>query len=133
MGRALDPISEGGVYFFMIFKNGSVLLDDYTFLKTDVKVSNKKIAEIGDNLGGDEIVDLKGNYLLPGFIEEHFHGANGAAVLDCKKESFLKLSDFFCAIFGYKTAFTEIDKTSFIDFAFLIFRALSVRSIYSGL
>lgn len=80
--------------FFMILKNGTVLLDDYTFLKTDVKVSGGKIAEIGKNLGGDEIVDLKGNYLLPGFIEEHFHGANGAAVLDCKKESFLKLSDF---------------------------------------
>ena len=78
----------------MIFKNGTVLLDDYSFLKTDVKIIGGKIAEIGDNLTGDETFDLKGNYILPGFIEEHFHGANGAAVLDCKKESFLKLSDF---------------------------------------
>ncbi len=35
----------------------------------------------------DEVVDLKGNYLLPGFIDQHVHGYNGFDVMDCSVDS----------------------------------------------
>lgn len=81
----------------MIFKNGTVLLDDFSFLKTDIRIENGKIAEIGDGLSGTETKDIDGLYLLPGLIEEHFHGANGYGVLGATAEDFLKIAEFEAA------------------------------------
>lgn len=78
----------------MIFKNGTVLLDNFKFLKTDIRIENGKIAEIGENLSGDEIKDIEGLYLLPGLIDEHFHGANGHGVLNATAEDFVKIAEF---------------------------------------
>ena len=78
----------------MILKNGKVLLDDFSFAKVDVRIENGRIAEIGENLSGDEVKDINGLMLLPGLIDEHFHGANGYGTLDCKTESFVKIAEF---------------------------------------
>ena len=78
----------------MIFKNGKVLLDDFRFAKVDVRIENGKIAEIGENLLGDEIKDIEGLLFLPGLIDEHFHGANGYGVLGATAEDFLKIAEF---------------------------------------
>ncbi len=78
----------------MILKNGKVLLDDFSFAKVDVRIENGRIAEIGENLSGDEVKDINGLMLLPGLIDEHFHGANGYGTLDCKAESFVKIAEF---------------------------------------
>ena len=78
----------------MIFKNGKVLLDDFRFAKVDVRIENGRIAEIGENLSGDEIKDIEGLLFLPGLIDEHFHGANGYGVLGATAEDFLKIAEF---------------------------------------
>ena len=40
----------------------------------DIKVENGKITEISKNpIKGDEIIDIKDNYILPGFIDPHVH------------------------------------------------------------
>ncbi len=41
--------------------------------EVDVAIENGKIKEIGRDLAGDEIIDGKGNLLLPGFIDAHCH------------------------------------------------------------
>ena len=78
----------------MIFKNGKVLLNDFSFAKVDIRIEDGKIAEIGENLSGYEVKDISGLMLLPGLIDEHFHGANGYDVLDCKTENFVKIAEF---------------------------------------
>lgn len=60
----------------MILKNADVFYNK-GFHKLDVLVKDGKIIEIGENLSGDEILDLKGKMLLPGFVDLHSHGREG--------------------------------------------------------
>lgn len=78
----------------MVFRNGKVLCDDFRFRDVDVLVKDGIIARIGENLTDDEVVDLDGAYLLPGLIDEHFHGADGIAVNGCDSDGILKIAAF---------------------------------------
>lgn len=78
----------------MVFKNGQVLCDDFRFRNVDVLVKDGIIAEIGENLSDVEVVDLQGAYLLPGLIDEHFHGADGYDMVGSSCESVLKIAAF---------------------------------------
>lgn len=78
----------------MVFKNGKVLCDDFRFREVDVLVKNGIIVAIDEDLTDDEVVDLHGAYLLPGLIDEHFHGADGYAVVGCIADSILKIAAF---------------------------------------
>ena len=78
----------------MILKNGNVLCGDFVFRKIDVKTEDGIIKEIGENLSGDEIFDLEGNYLLPGLIDEHFHGANNCTVYSGDVDEIIRLAEY---------------------------------------
>ena len=59
----------------MIIKNGSVVFSDRVE-KTDLRVSDGKIAEIGSGLKadkGEEVIDASGLHIFPGFIDMHVH------------------------------------------------------------
>ncbi|GGK04471.1 adenine deaminase [Lentibacillus kapialis] len=58
----------------IVLKNGKIV-DVYqgTFFRGDVAIKDGKIAGIGENYDGKEIVDLEGKYIAPGFIEPHIH------------------------------------------------------------
>ena len=43
---------------------------------------------------GDEVVDLAGNYLAPGFIDLHVHGALGRDSMEASAEAFRVICDF---------------------------------------
>src|SRR4029077_556774 len=43
---------------------------------------------------GDEFVDLAGNYLAPGFIDLHVHGALGRDTMEASAEAFRAICDF---------------------------------------
>jgi N-acetylglucosamine-6-phosphate deacetylase len=43
---------------------------------------------------GDEVVDLAGNYLAPGFIDLHVHGALGRDSMEASAEAFRAICDF---------------------------------------
>ncbi len=81
----------------MIFKNGSVFTDKGIFESVDVQVQNGLIAKVGANLNsdGEEIIDLKGKKLLPGFIDIHSHGCGGADFCDGSEASFQKMADTY--------------------------------------
>jgi dihydropyrimidinase len=55
-----------------VIKNGTVVTADLSW-KADVLVDGGKIAEIGDNLKGDETLDATGCYVMPGGIDPHTH------------------------------------------------------------
>ena len=63
----------------MLLKNANILMDDFTFVQGDLRVTDGKIAGIGELVpcGDEEVRDLEGRYLIPGLIETHFHGAMG--------------------------------------------------------
>ncbi|MBQ3124666.1 MAG: N-acetylglucosamine-6-phosphate deacetylase [Clostridia bacterium] len=66
----------------MILKNGLVMDKNFELKKLDIKITGEKIAEIGENLLGDAILDVNDKYILPGFIDTHIHGAYGIRIDD---------------------------------------------------
>jgi dihydropyrimidinase len=55
-----------------VIKGGTIVTADRQF-KADVLIEGEKIAEIGENLTGDEVIDAEGAYVIPGGIDPHTH------------------------------------------------------------
>jgi len=60
----------------MILKNAEVFYDKH-FRKLDVAIQGDTIVEVGEDLQGEDIVNLQGKMLLPGFVDIHTHGRAG--------------------------------------------------------
>lgn len=57
-------------------------------------LDNGKILDIAAEVPeGAEIIDAKGNYVSPGFIDIHIHGGGGGDTLDGTVESYLMIAD----------------------------------------
>lgn len=72
-----------------IFKNAKIVLPDRV-MAGSVLVQDNRIVEVSaDTLEADDakVVDCKGMYLSPGFIDLHIHGGSGADFMDGKEES----------------------------------------------
>ena len=55
-----------------VIKNGTIVTADLTY-KADVLVEGGKIAQIGEYLKGDKVLDASGCYVMPGGIDPHTH------------------------------------------------------------
>ena len=55
-----------------VIKGGTVCTADRTW-KADVLIEGEKIAAIGEDLKGDEVVDASDAYVIPGGIDPHTH------------------------------------------------------------
>lgn len=55
-----------------VIKGGSIVSADHTY-EADVLIEGDKIAAIGKNLEGDEIIDASGCFIMPGGIDPHTH------------------------------------------------------------
>ena len=77
----------------MLIKNASVILKD-EIIKTNVLVQNGRISQIGDDLCDDEVLDLSGKYLSPGFVDIHNHGGYGYDYMDNTVEAFENILRF---------------------------------------
>ena len=66
----------------MILKNGLVMDETFTLRKCDLQIKDGKIAAVADALCGNDALDLKGCFVLPGFIDSHMHGAMGCIIDD---------------------------------------------------
>jgi N-acetylglucosamine-6-phosphate deacetylase len=71
----------------MIFTNARLILPDGIRDDLEVVVEHGKIAEIRARSSADAI-DLRGNYLAPGFIDLHIHGALGRDTMEATPEAF---------------------------------------------
>ena len=78
---------------YMILKNGTVLTEEFVLKQLDVRVENGVIAEIGENLSGDDVLDCAGCTVVPGFVDVHTHGAMGADTCDADAEGLQKIAD----------------------------------------
>ena len=91
----------------MIFTNGRLIFPDGVRDGLEVVVEDRKIAAIRPpsptprrtdeptrGRGEDEVIDLNGNYLAPGFIDLHVHGALGRDTMDASVEAFRGICEF---------------------------------------
>lgn len=74
----------------MLIKNAIVYTDDFEPHRTDILVENGIVTRLGQLDG--EGLDCSGMSVIPGFIDIHIHGCNGADATDGKSDSVLKMS-----------------------------------------
>jgi N-acetylglucosamine-6-phosphate deacetylase len=79
----------------MIFTNGRIIFPDAIRGDVDVVVRDGKIVEIpAPAPHSDETIDLHGNFLAPGLIDVHVHGANGHDAMDANAKAFRAICDY---------------------------------------
>ena len=88
----------------MIFTNTRLIFPDGIRDGLEVVVEEGRIAAIqpptpklrrtGERVCENEIIDLDGNYLAPGFIDLHVHGALGRDTMEASAEAFCSICDF---------------------------------------
>lgn len=77
----------------MLFKNGTAFIDG-ALKHMDVRVAGDKIAETAENLSkkdGEEVIDVGGKWLLPGFFDVHTHGRAGADFSDAPSGELIRI------------------------------------------
>jgi N-acetylglucosamine-6-phosphate deacetylase len=78
----------------MIFTNGRVILSDAIRDDLDIEIRDGKIAELRSRGRSLEAIDLSGNFLAPGFVDLHVHGALGQDAMEMSLESFRDICDY---------------------------------------
>jgi N-acetylglucosamine-6-phosphate deacetylase len=80
----------------MIFTNSRLILPDGIRDGLEVVVEKRKISVIREQARTqrEEIIDLRGNYLAPGFIDLHVHGALGRDTMEASAEAFQAVCDY---------------------------------------
>ena len=99
----------------MIFTNARLIFPDGVREGLELAVEEGKISAIREQTQarGEEIVDLGGNYLSPGFIDLHVHGALGLDAMEASAEAFRAICDFHAS--GGTTSLLLTTTTSPID------------------
>jgi N-acetylglucosamine-6-phosphate deacetylase len=88
--------SDGALDPPMIFSNARLVLSDGIHDGLEVVVEDGKIAEVRKRSNA-EAIDLGGNYLAPGFIDLHLHGAVGRDAMEALPEAFKAICDYHAA------------------------------------
>src|SRR5213083_1802813 len=81
----------------MIFTNARLIFPNGIRDGLEVVVEQGKIAAIRERsfeYRKHEVIDLNGNYLAPGFIDLHVHGALGRDTMEASAEAFRSICDF---------------------------------------
>src|SRR6202048_4875381 len=80
----------------MILRNARCIFPDGSREGLEVVVREGKIAGLRQANGApeDEVVDLTGNYLAPGFVDLHIHGALGRDTMEASAEAFRAICDY---------------------------------------
>src|SRR5258708_4392787 len=80
----------------MIFKNGRLIFPNGVRDGLDLVAENGMITAIRAQSPamGEAIADLEGNYLAPGFIDLHVHGAMGRDTMQASAKVFRAICDY---------------------------------------
>jgi N-acetylglucosamine-6-phosphate deacetylase len=80
----------------MIFKNGRLIFPNGVQEGLDLLVEDGLITAIRAQAPamGEPAVDLQGNYLAPGFIDLHIHGAMGHDAMEASAKAFRAICDY---------------------------------------
>src|ERR1039457_703100 len=99
----------------MIFSNARLIFPDGIRDDLEMITRDGKIAEIRErtNPNAREIVDLGGNYLAPGFVDLHVHGAVGRDTTEASPDAFRAICDYHAS--GGTTSLLLTTATAPID------------------
>jgi N-acetylglucosamine-6-phosphate deacetylase len=99
----------------MIFTNARLIFPDGVRDGLEVVAEKGKIVAIREqaHARGEQIVDFAGNYLAPGFIDLHVHGALGRDTMEGSAEAFRAICDFHAR--GGTTSLLPTTATAPID------------------
>ncbi len=76
-------------------RNAFVYLSDFKFHKGHLTLEGERILRFGTAKEEvDEIINADGTYVIPGLIDIHFHGCNGADLCDGTQESIKKMVQY---------------------------------------
>ena len=80
----------------MILTNGRLIFPDRIEEGLSLRVEGGKITAVDRELPvtGEEVIDLAGNFLAPGFIDLHVHGAVGHDTMEGTPEAFRAICDY---------------------------------------
>ncbi len=82
----------------MLLRNARLILPDRILPGASVRLRGEKIAEISESRlppdPGEEVMDLNGNFLSPGFIDLHIHGALRRDTMEADPEAYRTICDF---------------------------------------
>jgi N-acetylglucosamine-6-phosphate deacetylase len=80
----------------MTFKNGRLIFPNGVRDGLDLLVEDGMITAIRGQAHamGEQVVDLQGNYLAPGFIDLHVHGAMGYDTMQASAKAFRTICDY---------------------------------------
>jgi N-acetylglucosamine-6-phosphate deacetylase len=70
------------------FTNGTLVLPDRLVTDVSLEVSGAIISAISGDIAPVAAIDLRGGYLVPGFIDLHVHGGAGSDFMDGTPEAF---------------------------------------------
>jgi N-acetylglucosamine-6-phosphate deacetylase len=99
----------------MIFTNARLIFPGGIRDGLEVVTEEGKITAIREQTQarGEEIVNLAGNYIAPGFIDLHVHGALGCDTMEASAEAFRTICDFHAS--GGTTSLLLTTTTAPID------------------
>jgi len=80
----------------VIFRNARLIFPDGIREGLEIVTQQGKIEEIRQQTKAskNDVVDLRGNYLAPGFVDLHVHGAIGRDAMEASAEAFHAICDF---------------------------------------
>ena len=80
----------------MIFTNGRMIFPERVADGLSLRIADGKIAQIGPEIHGhdQEVIDLAGNFLAPGFIDLHVHGAVGRDAMEGTADAFRAICEY---------------------------------------
>src|SRR5689334_13348983 len=99
----------------MILKGARLILPDRIVPHADVRLARGKIAAIDSHLQperDEEIVDLAGQFLAPGFIDMHIHGAQRCDTMDATAEAWQTICRHHAAGGTTSLALTSVTATN---------------------
>ncbi|MDR1356471.1 MAG: N-acetylglucosamine-6-phosphate deacetylase [Tannerellaceae bacterium] len=91
--------------------NGIIITPTGILRGASLLISGGKIAEIGirnADVPNTQVIDVKGNYISPGFIDIHVHGGGGADFLEATPEAFIRAAGAHCIHGGTTTIYPTI-------------------------
>ncbi|TMP95371.1 MAG: N-acetylglucosamine-6-phosphate deacetylase [Verrucomicrobia bacterium] len=118
----------------MIFTNARLIFSDGIRDRLELVANEGKIAAIREQTRarGKDVIDLGGNYLAPGFVDLHVHGAVGRDTMEASAEAFRAICGFHAT--GGTTSLLLTTATAPMDNLIAVLNAVqSCRSSISGI
>lgn len=109
----------------MIFRHGRLVFPDRVADDWSLRVCDGKIAGFGERIEpqpNEEVLDLDGNFLAPGFIDLHVHGAVGRDTMEGTTEAFRAICDYHAG--GGTTSLCLTTVTAPLDEIVRVLRAI---------